>query len=366
MSSSVQQQKDHGQTPGNSVLEVSNLYKWFPIKAGLLGRTADYIRAVDGVSFNVKRGETLGLVGESGCGKTTVARMVMRLTTITKGSLVYAGEDVTNLKGDKLKPYRRKVQIVFQDPYASLDPRQSVRSTLTEPMRIHGIVKTRSEADSSAERLIDLVGLNPDHLERFPHEFSGGQRQRIAIARALAVEPEFLILDEPTSSLDVSVQAQILNLLKDLQERLSLTYLFISHNLSVIRYMCHRIAVMYLGRIVELAGATDIYETPCHPYTNALLSSAPVPDPHKRKGIAALQGDVPSPINIPKGCRFKARCQYATEECSGQEPVRREIAGGHWVECHYDIDFARKVAVEAKGVKQSPISTEPAGLPGRQ
>jgi oligopeptide/dipeptide ABC transporter ATP-binding protein len=349
MSSSIEQQQGPEQTPGDGILEVSNLYKWFPIKGGLLGRTEGYVKAVDGVSFDVKRGETLGLVGESGCGKTTVARMVMRLVSITKGSVVFDGEDVTNLKGDKLKPYRRKVQIVFQDPYASLDPRQSVRSTLTEPMRIHGTVKTRSEADRTAERLIDLVGLNPDHLERFPHEFSGGQRQRIAIARALAVEPEFLILDEPTSSLDVSVQAQILNLLKELQQRLSLTYLFISHNLSVIRYMCHRIAVMYLGRIVELAGATEIYEAPCHPYTNALLSSAPIPDPHKRKGVAALQGDVPSPIDIPRGCRFRARCQYATEICSGQDPVRREAAGGHWVECHYDIDFTRKVAVEVKG-----------------
>jgi oligopeptide transport system ATP-binding protein len=341
MSTNNNQEQDQ-----ENILEVSDLYKWFPIKGGLLGRTEGYVRAVDGVSFNVKRGETLGLVGESGCGKTTVARTVMRLASVTKGSIVFDGLDVTNLRGRKLKPYRRKIQIVFQDPYASLDPRQSVRSTLTEPMRIHHLVSSKAEADTAAERLVDLVGLNPDHLSRFPHEFSGGQRQRIAIARALAVEPKFLILDEPTSSLDVSVQAQILNLLKDLQKELSLTYLFISHNLSVIRYMCHRIAVMYLGRVVEVAGATEIYENPRHPYTNALLSSAPIPDPHMRKATAALQGDVPSPINIPKGCRFRSRCQFATEKCSVQDPLHREATNGHWVECHYDIDFTRKIAVE--------------------
>jgi oligopeptide transport system ATP-binding protein len=333
---------------GDNILEVKDLYKWFPIKGGLLGRTEGYVRAVDGVSFDVKRGETLGVVGESGCGKTTVARTVMRLTTPTKGSIIFNGADVTHLKGSKLKPYRRKVQIVFQDPYASLDPRQSVRSALTEPMRIHKIVSSRGEANRAAERLVNLVGLNPDHLSRFPHEFSGGQRQRVAIARALAVEPEFLILDEPTSSLDVSVQAQILNLLKELQKELSLTYLFISHNLSVIRYMCHRIAVMYLGRVVELAEAREIYENPRHPYTNALLSSAPIPDPSKRKRLAALQGDVPSPIDIPPGCRFKTRCPFATDKCSEQDPAHREAVAGHWVECHYNIDFGRKLAVEAK------------------
>ncbi len=296
----------------------------------------------------MKSGETLGLVGESGCGKTTLARTIMRLTNPTRGRLVFEGVDITSLRGNRLKPYRSKVQIVFQDPYASLDPRQSVRSTLTEPMKIHGIVTSNKAANESAEKLIEMVGLNPDHLSRFPHEFSGGQRQRIAIARALAVQPEFLLLDEPTSSLDVSVQTQILNLLKDLQRELSLTYLFISHNLSVIRYMSRRIAVMYLGRIVETADASVLYESPKHPYTKALLSSAPVPDPGKRKGRAALQGDVPSSILIPTGCRFRTRCPFATEKCATIEPRLREVAKDHWVECHYDIDFARMVAVEAR------------------
>lgn len=331
----------------NNLLEVNDVYKWFPIKSGLLSRTEGYVRAVDGVSLQVTKGETFGLVGESGCGKTTLARVIIRLTPITKGSVVFEGTDITKLKGSKLKQFRRKMQIIFQDPYASLDPRQSVKSTLTEPMAIHKLAR-HGDAHAAAARLIDLVGLNPDHLERFPHEFSGGQRQRIAIARALAVEPELILLDEPTSSLDVSVQAQILNLLKDLQNELGLTYLLISHNLSVIRYMCHRIAVMYLGRVVEIAEASVIYEDPKHPYTQALLASAPIPDPSKRKNVAALQGDVPSPINIPPGCRFRTRCAYATQKCTDEEPRLRKIAPGHWLECHYNIDFARKSASPAQ------------------
>lgn len=327
----------------DSLLVVNDVYKWFPIKSGLLSRTEGYVRAVDGVSLQVSKKETFGLVGESGCGKTTLARAIMRLTPVTKGSVVFEGTDITRLKGSKLKRFRRKMQIIFQDPYASLDPRQSVKSTLTEPMTIHKLA-SRADAREAAARLIDLVGLNPDHLERFPHEFSGGQRQRIAIARALAVEPEFILLDEPTSSLDVSVQAQILNLLRDLQNELGLTYLIISHNLSVIRYMCHRIAVMYLGRVVEIAEANVIYEDPKHPYTQALLASAPIPDPSKRKTVAALQGDVPSPINIPSGCRFRTRCAYATQKCTDVEPHLRKIAPDHWLECHYDINFATKSA----------------------
>ena len=305
-----------------------------------------YVKAVDGVSLGVKKGETVGVVGESGCGKTTVARLIMRLLDTTKGQLYFDGTDITELKGRKLKPFRRKMQIVFQDPYASLDPRQTVGSALTEPMRINQIVRTRGEAYDEAKRLIRVVGLNPDHLARFPHEFSGGQRQRIAIARALAVEPKFVMLDEPTSSLDVSVQAQILELLKDLQKEFDLTYLFISHNLSVIRYMCHRILVMYLGKVVEEADTLDVYERPMHPYTYALLAAAPIPDPDQRKGTPVLQGDVPSPINIPSGCRFRTRCQFATSLCSETEPELEANEARHLVRCRYRIDFLSKTVVE--------------------
>jgi oligopeptide/dipeptide ABC transporter ATP-binding protein len=328
------------------MVETKGVYKWFPIKGGILSRTVGHVRAVEDASLGVRKGETLGLVGESGCGKTTLARLIMRLLDVTKGQILYNGEDITKIKGRKLKQFRRKVQIVFQDPYASLDPRQTVSSALTEPMRINHIVRTRSEAHSEAKRLIRVVGLNPDHLSRFPHEFSGGQRQRIAIARALAVEPQFVVLDEPTSSLDVSVQAQILELLKDLQKEFDLTYLFISHNLPVIRYMCHRIIVMYLGKIVEEADMLDLYERPMHPYTFALLSSAPIPDPEMRKRTALLQGDVPSPINIPSGCRFRTRCAFATGLCAEKEPQLEENASNHFVSCHYKIDFLAKTSAE--------------------
>lgn len=328
------------------LVETNNVYKWFPIKGGVLGKTVGYVKAVEGVSLGVKKGETVGLVGESGCGKTTVARLILRLLETTKGQLYFDGTDITKLKGRKLKPFRRKMQIVFQDPYASLDPRQTVGSALTEPMRIHRIVRNRGEAYDEAKRLIRVVGLNPDHLARFPHEFSGGQRQRIAIARALAVEPRFVVLDEPTSSLDVSVQAQILELLKDLQKEFDLTYLFISHNLPVIRYMCHRILVMYLGKIVEEADTLSVYERPMHPYTYALLASAPIPDPDQRKGTPVLQGDVPSPINIPSGCRFRTRCQFATNLCAETEPELEANVPGHLVRCHYRIDFLSKTVAQ--------------------
>ncbi|MGP8069071.1 MAG: ABC transporter ATP-binding protein [Candidatus Bathyarchaeia archaeon] len=328
------------------LVETRDVYKWFPIKGGILGKTVAHVKAVEGVSLGIKKGETVGLVGESGCGKTTIARLIMRLLDTTKGQLYFDGTEITKLKGRKLKPFRRKMQIVFQDPYASLDPRQTVGSALTEPMRIHQIVRTRGEAYDEAKRLIRIVGLNPDHLARFPHEFSGGQRQRIAIARALAVEPQFVMLDEPTSSLDVSVQAQILELLKDLQKEFDLTYLFISHNLSVIRYMCHRIMVMYLGKIVEEADTLGVYERPMHPYTYALLAAAPIPDPDQRKGTPVLEGDVPSPINIPSGCRFRTRCQFATNLCAETEPELEENEAGHLVRCHYRIDFLSKKVAE--------------------
>lgn len=320
------------------LLRTDNLLKWFPVKGGLLGRTITHVKAVDGVSVSVRMGETVGVVGESGCGKTTLGRTVMRLLTPSGGRIFYDGTDISNLGRRKLKPFRRRMQMVFQDPYASLDPRQNVQSTLLEPMKLHHIVSSKKEAVKFAEELVERVGLNPDHLARFPHEFSGGQRQRIAVARALAVRPEFIVLDEPTSSLDVSVQAQILNLLKKLQNELHLTYMFISHNLAVVRQMCHRTAVMYLGRVVEVAPTGRLFENPKHPYTRALLASVPIPDPAKRTELGVLEGDVPSPVNIPPGCRFKLRCAYATAECgSGTIPLV-EIEKDHWIECLYDID----------------------------
>lgn len=330
-----------------NLIELKDVYKWFPIKGGLFGKVLANVKAVDGVSLNVKKGETLGLVGESGSGKTTLGRTLMRLTNVTRGEIRFDGNDITRLKGRDLKPYRRRMQMVFQDPYASLDPRQTIRSTLSEPMKIHHITGSKAEANATVEKLIETVGLNQDHLSRFPHEFSGGQRQRVAIARALAVNPQFLLLDEPTSSLDVSVQAQILNLLKKLQRDFNLTYLFISHNLSVIRHMCDRVAVMYLGRIVEVGNMQTIYENPKHPYTYALLSSVPNPDPQKRKELGVLEGDVPSPIDIPSGCRFRTRCPYATSKCTEEFPPLVEIEPGHWIECHYDIDFKTRREMEA-------------------
>ncbi len=324
------------QTP---LVEIEDLRKWFPIRSGLFSRTVGYVKAVDGVSLSISNGETVGLVGESGCGKTTLARTLLRLTKPTSGRIVFAGTDMTNAKGKTLREYRRRTAVVFQDPYASLDPRQTVRSAITEPMRIHRLVRSRREANERAAELIRIVGLNPDHLSRFPHEFSGGQRQRIAIARALAVSPEFMVLDEPTSSLDVSVQAQILNLLKSLQKEFRLTYLFISHNLSVVRYMCHRTAVMYLGRVVEVAETARVYDAPKHPYSYALLASAPIPDPAKRKKGKVIEGDVPSPVNIPPGCRFMPRCPYATERCAKEFPKPVEVRPGQWVECLYDLDL---------------------------
>ena len=323
----------------DSLVRVDDLHKWFPIRAGLLSRTIGYVKAVDGVSFGIPEGETMGLVGESGCGKTTLARVLLRLTNPTEGRMFFAGEDITKARGRALKNYRRKTAIVFQDPYASLDPRQTVRSAITEPMRIHHLASSKADANVKAAELVRKVGLNPDHLSRFPHEFSGGQRQRIAIARALAVSPEFIVLDEPTSSLDVSVQAQILNLLKSLQREFRLTYLFISHNLSVVRYMCRSTAVMYLGRVVEFAETARLFEAPKHPYTSALLASAPIPDPAKRKAGSIIEGDVPSPVNIPSGCRFRTRCAYVTQKCAQEFPDPREVRPGQWVECLYDIDL---------------------------
>ncbi|MDA4119611.1 MAG: ATP-binding cassette domain-containing protein [Thaumarchaeota archaeon] len=328
-----------------AIVRVEDLFKWFPIKGGVLGRTVGHVKAVDGVSFVVNPGETLGIVGESGCGKTTLGRACMRLTKPTRGTVYFEGQEITGLRRGKLKNIRRKMQIVFQDPYASLDPRQTVGSALTEPMKIHHLGASSKDRKERARILIAKVGLNPDHLARFPHEFSGGQRQRIAVARVLAVEPTFVVLDEPTSSLDVSVQSQILNLLKNLQGEFGLTYLFISHNLAVVRQVCHRVAVMYLGRIVEIADTEELFNNPRHPYTEALLTSVPIPDPKRRKDLAVLEGDVPSPVDIPSGCRFRARCPYATQKCEKEDPPDVEVRPGHWAECHYNIDFSKKEVV---------------------
>jgi len=319
------------------ILVVEDLKTWFPIKSGIIQRTIGYVKAVDGVSFSVRRGETFGLVGESGSGKTTLARTVMRLVKPIAGKIFFDGVDLTERKSRPTK-LRRRMQIIFQDPYASLDPRQTVYSMLKETMKIHRVASGRSEVHKKALELLKKVGLSEEHLYRFPHEFSGGQRQRVAVARALIVNPEFLILDEPTSFLDVSVQASVLNLLKDLQKAFALTYLFISHNLAVVHHMSDRVAVMYLGKLVEMADRDAIYDSPRHPYTFHLMAAIPVPNPEIKKEEVLLTGDVPSPVNIPPGCRFHPRCPYATERCEQEEPPLIEN-DGHWVACHYDIDF---------------------------
>jgi oligopeptide/dipeptide ABC transporter ATP-binding protein len=330
------------------ILTVKNFKVWFPIKSGIIQRTIGYVRAVDDVSFGVKKGETLGIVGESGSGKTTLGRGILRLVRPTAGEVYFEGANVVKAKRGQMRSIRRRMQIIFQDPYASLDPRQTVSSILYEAMKIHDIVKNKSEATEKARMLLELVGLSEEHLYRFPHEFSGGQRQRIAVARALAVNPALLVLDEPTSFLDVSVQASVLNLLKDLQKNLDLTYLFITHNLAVVHHMSERVAVMYLGKIVEVADKDSIYYDPKHPYTFQLMAAIPLPDPDAKKKRAILEGDVPSAVNIPSGCRFYPRCKYATERCRKEEPVLRKM-GDHWVACHSEKDFsAEKAGGESK------------------
>jgi oligopeptide/dipeptide ABC transporter ATP-binding protein len=327
----------------DTTLTVKDLKTWFPIKSGLIQRTIGYVKAVDGVSFNVQKGETFGLVGESGSGKTTAARSILRLIEPTGGDVIFDNVNVTKARKGELLKLRHKMQIIFQDPYASLDPRQTVNSMLTEAMRVHGIVSNNSEAHGRARELMGVVGLSEEHLYRFPHEFSGGQRQRIAIARALAVNPEFIVLDEPTSFLDVSVQAQILNLLKELQMKLGLTYLFITHNLAVVHHMSNRVGVMYLGILVEVADKNEIYNAPLHPYTYHLMAAIPVPDPAVQKKEVLLPGDVPSPINVPSGCRFHTRCPYMTEKCVQEVPPLFERTKGHLTACHYEIDFQKGV-----------------------
>jgi len=313
------------------LLEVKDLRKYFPVKRGFGERVA--LRAVDGVSFEIRRGETLGLVGESGCGKSTVARLILRLVEPTAGEVYFGKTSVFQTNKEELRQLRRKMQIVFQDPYSSLNPRMPVEEIVGEGLTIHKLAKGTEKKNRVAE-LLEMVGLGREHMGRYPHEFSGGQRQRIGIARALAVEPEFLIADEPVSALDVSIQAQVINLFEDLQTELGLTYLFIAHDLRVVKHISDRVAVMYLGQIVEIAEGNELYQNPLHPYTQALLSAIPVTDPQTKKQRIVVEGDPPSPIHIPSGCRFHPRCPKRFERCDQEAPVLREISSGHWVSCH--------------------------------
>jgi oligopeptide/dipeptide ABC transporter ATP-binding protein len=321
------------------LVEIRDLVKHFPIHGGVLQRTVANVQAVDGVSFDIFKGETLGLVGESGCGKTTVGRLLLRLIEPTSGSIRFDGTDISALKGSALKPYRRRMQIIFQDPYASLDPRTPIGDSIGEGLRIHGI-GTPAERRVRVKTIMDLVGLAPYHARRYPHEFSGGQRQRIGIARALILKPDLVVCDEPVSALDVSIQAQVLNELKALQRELGLTYLFIAHNMGVVVHISDRVAVMYLGKVAELAGRTEMFRAPEHPYTQALMSAIPIPDPELRRKRIILRGDVPSPVNPPSGCHFNPRCQLRAELggpaiCATTEPPLLDAGAGHLVACHF-------------------------------
>lgn len=328
------------------LLEVKDLVKHFPITKGIvISRKVGAVKAVDGVSFHINRGETLGLVGESGCGKSTTGRLILRLIEATSGEIIFEGKNILKLGREEMRELRKDMQIIFQDPYASLNPRMTVGDIIGEPMEIHRIARGR-EKDKRVRELLEVVGLSPFHARRYPHEFSGGQRQRIGVARALAVNPKLIICDEPVSALDVSIQAQVINLLQDLQREFGLTYLFIAHDLSVVKHISDRVAVMYLGKIVELAAKHELYNNPQHPYTEALLSAVPIPDPTKKKQRIILEGDVPSPINPPSGCRFHTRCRYAQDICSVEDPPFVDIGDSHFVACHFRKSLGnRKAAV---------------------
>ena len=349
---------------GPPLIEVRHVKKYFPIRKGLLQREVARVHAVDDVSLAVREGETVGLVGESGCGKSTLGRTIVRLLDPTDGEIIFEGRPIEHLGPRKLRPLRRRMQMVFQDPYASLNPRKRVGSIIGDPLKIHGL-GDKKERKAQVEELLETVGLSPEHYNRFPHEFSGGQRQRIGIARALALRPKLVVADEPVSALDVSIQSQMLNLLEDLQNEFQLTYLFIAHDLGVVRHVSDRIAVMYLGKIVELSPAEELYQRPIMPYTEALLSAVPIPDPDlaaKRERIV-LVGDVPSPINPPSGCRFHPRCRYATQVCREVEPPLVDYGGGHLAACHHplNVDAAALAAVHA--APASPVEADESALP---
>jgi oligopeptide transport system ATP-binding protein len=336
-------------TNGRPLLEVSDLVKYFPINAGVLfDRHIGDVKAVDGVSFTVAEGETLGLVGESGCGKSTLCRTILHLIDPTSGTVRFDGREISGMSRRELRPMRREMQMIFQDPYASLNPRKRVAQIVGDPLKLHGIA-AGDEVRKRVQELLEIVGLNPEHYNRFPHEFSGGQRQRIGIARSLALQPKMIIADEPVSALDVSIQAQIINLLEDLQTEFALTYVFVAHDLGVVRHVSDRIAVMYLGKIVEIGPAEEVYARPIHPYTVSLLSAVPIPDPRENaaREQVVLEGDVPSPANPPQACRFHTRCPRATEICSAIEPPLVDYGGGHYAACHHPVDRAQPPAYEA-------------------
>lgn len=322
----------------NTLIEVKNLVKYYPVYGGVFKRVVAQVKAVDDVSFSINKGETLGLVGESGCGKSTVGHTMLGLLPHTSGSVIYKGNNLFELNSKEIKEMRHHLQIVFQDPYASLDPRLPVGDSISEGLKIHNIGNNQERFERVLEAMRS-VGLEDYHAMRYPHEFSGGQRQRIGIARALVMKPDFIVLDEPVSALDVSIQAQVLNILRELQQNFGLTYLFVAHNLAVVEHISDRVAVMYLGKVVELADRKELFSKPLHPYTRALMSAIPIPNPRVKRERIILEGDVPSPLNPPSGCRFHPRCPYAEERCSIEEPAFREIKPNHWVACHFAEDF---------------------------
>jgi oligopeptide/dipeptide ABC transporter ATP-binding protein len=351
-------------TSGAPLLELKHVKKYFPIKKGVLQHEVARVHAVDDVSFAVREGETLGLVGESGCGKSTLGRTIVRLLEPTAGQIIFQGTEIEDLGPRRLRPLRREMQMVFQDPYASLNPRKRVGTIIGDPLKIHSI-GDKSERKATVEQLLETVGLSPEHYNRFPHEFSGGQRQRIGIARALALRPKLIIADEPVSALDVSIQSQMLNLLEDLQNEFKLTYIFIAHDLGVVRHVSDRIAVMYLGKLVEVSPAEELYSRPIMPYTEALLSAVPIPDPdlaRKRERIV-LEGDVPSPINPPSGCRFHPRCRYATQVCKEIEPPLTDYGNGHLAACHHPLNVDAATLASATVARETPRAADEEALP---